>query len=211
MQGQNTENREAVNYSGGNTGLDRTSEGHKWRDNLEIDGLLSGIVFSSLKWAVDWADPFQLWHSLILHGEAGKEFQSSRNVGQHVHLVPVISPVVHSFLKVLTLANPMDCSPTGSSAHGILQARTLESGSHSLLLKLDIILRCWKTIGWTRIPCPEKTHHLVGNVNASPFICSVWEGRKALLRIKWEEKVGDLWIQLIYWIPQVSAVCWTCT
>ena len=26
----------------------------------------------------------------------------------------------------LTLGNPMDCSPPGSSIHGILQARTLE-------------------------------------------------------------------------------------
>ena len=114
-------------------------------------------------------------------------------------------------LVVLTLSNSMDCSPPGSSAHGLLQARILESGSHSLLLKLDIIHRCQKTIGWTRIPCPEKTHHPVGNVNASTFICSVWEGRKALLRIKWEEKVEEFWIQFIYWIPQVSAVCWTCT
>ena len=53
MQGQNTENREAVNYSVGNTGLDRTSEGREWRDNLEANGLLSGTVFSSLKWEVD--------------------------------------------------------------------------------------------------------------------------------------------------------------
>ena len=39
----------------------------------------------------------------------------------------------------LTLCNTMDCSPAGSSVHGILQARILESskntrvGSHSLL------------------------------------------------------------------------------
>ena len=33
----------------------------------------------------------------------------------------------------LTLCNLMDCSPPGSSAHGILQARMLELGSHSLL------------------------------------------------------------------------------
>ena len=30
----------------------------------------------------------------------------------------------------LTLCNPMDCSPPGSSFHGILQARILEWGSH---------------------------------------------------------------------------------
>ena len=33
----------------------------------------------------------------------------------------------------LTLCNPMDCSPSGFSAHGILQARTLEWGATPLL------------------------------------------------------------------------------
>ena len=84
-------------------------------------------------------------------------------------------------LVVLTLSNSMDCSPPGSSAHGILQARILESGSHSLLLKLDIILRCQKTIGWTRIPCPEKTHHPVGNVNADSEESACHTGEPGLI------------------------------
>ena len=33
----------------------------------------------------------------------------------------------------LTLCNPMDCGPPGSSVHGILQARILEWDSHALL------------------------------------------------------------------------------
>ena len=33
-----------------------------------------------------------------------------------------------SLWSCLTLCNPMDCSPLGSSVHGILQARILESG-----------------------------------------------------------------------------------
>ena len=32
----------------------------------------------------------------------------------------------------LTLSNPMDCSPPGSSIHGILQARVLEGGAIAL-------------------------------------------------------------------------------
>ena len=31
-----------------------------------------------------------------------------------------------SLQSCLTLCNPMDCSPPGSSVHGVLQARTLE-------------------------------------------------------------------------------------
>ena len=33
----------------------------------------------------------------------------------------------------LILCNPSDCSPPGSSVHGILQARLLVWGGHSLL------------------------------------------------------------------------------
>ena len=37
-----------------------------------------------------------------------------------------------------TVCDPMDCSPPGSSVHGILQARILEwVGSHSLLQGLN--------------------------------------------------------------------------
>ena len=36
----------------------------------------------------------------------------------------------------LTLCNPMDCSPLGSSVHGILRARILEWGCHFLLKEI---------------------------------------------------------------------------
>ena len=39
------------------------------------------------------------------------------------HLLLCVYSVTHS---CLTLCDPMDCSPPGSSVHGILQARTLE-------------------------------------------------------------------------------------
>ena len=32
----------------------------------------------------------------------------------------------HAFVLSPTLCNPMDCSPSGSSVHGIFQARILE-------------------------------------------------------------------------------------
>ena len=35
----------------------------------------------------------------------------------------------------LTLCNPLDCSPPGSSVHGIFQARTLEQVSYHFLLQ----------------------------------------------------------------------------
>ena len=35
----------------------------------------------------------------------------------------------------LTLSDPMDCSPPGSSVHGIFQARVLEWGATALSIK----------------------------------------------------------------------------
>ena len=37
----------------------------------------------------------------------------------------------------LTLSNPMDCSPPGSSIHGIFQARVLEWGAIAFSVKYD--------------------------------------------------------------------------
>ena len=57
----------------------------------------------------------------------------------------------------LTLRDPMDCSPPGSTVHGILQARTLEwaatassrglpdPGLNTALLHCGQILHCWTT------------------------------------------------------------------
>ena len=49
--------------------------------------------------------------------------------GRHVlyHWHPLGSPMMCVCAQLcLTLCNPMDCSPAGSSVHGILSARTLE-------------------------------------------------------------------------------------
>ena len=39
----------------------------------------------------------------------------------------------------LTLSNPMDCSPPGSSIHGIFQARVLEWGAIAFSRKLEYV------------------------------------------------------------------------
>ena len=38
-----------------------------------------------------------------------------------------------------TLRNPMDCSPPGSSVHGIFQARILESGAIALVPQIELL------------------------------------------------------------------------
>ena len=53
--------------------------------------------------------------------------------------ISAVSHMASMKVKVLvvhlcpTLCNPMDCSPPGSSVHGILQARNTGVGSHALL------------------------------------------------------------------------------
>ena len=50
------------------------------------------------------------------------------NIFEHFELVKVLIAQLYS-----TLCDPIDCSPPGSSVLGILQARILEWGGHSLL------------------------------------------------------------------------------
>ena len=47
-----------------------------------------------------------------------------------IHNIPLYeyaaAAAAKSLQSCLTLCNPMDCNPPGSSVHGILQARTME-------------------------------------------------------------------------------------
>ena len=62
------------------------------------------------------------------------------------------------------LCDPMDCSPPGSSVHGILQARILQVGSHSLLQQilltqgLDLGLRHCRQILYEFIDMSKIKH-----------------------------------------------------
>ena len=53
----------------------------------------------------------------------------------------------------LTLCDPMDCSPLGSSLHGILQSKNTGVGSHALLQGIipvrrsnPCLLHCWQIL-----------------------------------------------------------------
>ena len=50
---------------------------------------------------------------------------------------PTLAPnPAKSLQSCLTLSDPIDCSPPGSTVHGILQARVLECGAIALPLTL---------------------------------------------------------------------------
>ena len=61
------------------------------------------------------------------NGVKSRPRQENINVPSQAGKVPLCSCMSTQSLQLgLTLRNPMNCSPPGSSVHGILQARTLE-------------------------------------------------------------------------------------
>ena len=77
-----------------------------------------------------------------------------------------------------TLCNPMDCSPPGSSDHGILQARILE------WVAIPFSRESSQPRNWTRVLC------IVG------WFFSVWATREA--QLSWNQASKHLFRQQIY-------------
>ena len=69
------------------------------------------------------------------------------------------SEVVQSFL---TLSDPMDCSPPGSSVHGIFQARVLEWGAIAFSIIRTPVL---SNVGPSHMTSFNAHHHLTGTIS----------------------------------------------
>ena len=69
----------------------------------------------------------------------------------------------------LTLCNPMDCSPPGSSVHGIFQARVLERGARG---HTSIPFKCtiWENIQFFLPVSLEKERRLYFNKFGNEFL-----------------------------------------
>ena len=86
-------------------------------------------------------------------------------------LSPCVCMCVQSLQSCLTLCDPMDCSPPGSSVHGILQARILE------WLAMPSSMGSSQLRDWTRISCvscigrqiPDRQRHLGSPVYPVPM------------------------------------------
>ena len=86
-----------------------------------------------------------------------------------------------------TLCDPMDCSPLGSSVHGLLQARMLE----------------WVTIPFSRGLCLLGDQTCVSRIAGRFFI--VWATRVAMKHLKVrvkptlrEEEMPDVWEEIVH-------------
>ena len=102
-----------------------------WLDLVEVQGTLKSLLqHHGSKASILWCSAFftvQLSHPYMT---TGKTIALTRRtcVGK------VMSLLFHMLSRLITqscptLCNPMDCSPPGSSVHGILQARVLEWGA----------------------------------------------------------------------------------
>ena len=120
-----------------------------WLDLLEVHGILKGFLqHHSSKASILRHSAFfivQLSHPYMT---TGKTIALTRwtFVGKVISLLfNMLSRLVitffprskHLLISWLTLYNPMDCSPPGSSVHGIFQARILE----------------WVAFSFSREPC----------------------------------------------------------
>ena len=64
------------------------------------------------------------------------DIQTKRSVAIHWGNFAWANEVSVTVITTLILCDTMDCSPSGSSVHGILQARILGVGCHSLLQRI---------------------------------------------------------------------------
>ena len=67
------------------------------------------------------------WDTVLTERNTGKDGLFLPSIRPHILSTQLcLCVLAKSFQLCLTLCNPMDCSPPGSSVHGILQARILE-------------------------------------------------------------------------------------
>ena len=85
-----------------------------------------------------------------------------------------------------TLCDPMDCSLSGSSVHGIFQARVLE----------------WIAISFPRVSSQESNPGLSCSlINSGSWW---WTGRPGVLRFMGSQRVGHNWATELNWIGHLK-------
>ena len=76
----------------------------------------------------------------------------------------------------LTLSDPMDCSPPGSSVHGISQGRTLEwvpSPRDSIVDRKEHCIWIQKSWSWTQPPMRPDANYLTSLLNSKRKIITL--------------------------------------
>ena len=119
-----------------------------WLDLLAVQGTLKSLLqHHSSKASILWCSAFFMVQLSYPYMTTGKIIVLTRqNFVGNIQFSSVAQ-------LCLTLCNPMDCSPPGSSIHGIFQARVLEWGAITFsVTNLDSILKS------RDITLPTKVH-----------------------------------------------------
>ena len=87
-----------------------------------------------------------------------------------------------------TLCDPMDCSPPGSSIHGILQARILEG------VVISSSGRSFQSRDWTPVSCVSCTGRLI------LYNWATWEAQEHIDKVKWA-----------FWLRMAACYSWPST
>ena len=126
----------------------------------------SGLLFSS---PGDLLDPGIKLRSPVLQADSSPTESQGKPRYKDERTANPDDPKVKSLSRVW-LCDPMDCSPPGSSIHGILQARVLEWGAISfskMILKfmsiknwLEQTLSCPVYVSLGRCVCKRRGRHL---------------------------------------------------
>ena len=77
-------------------------------------------------WMIIWAFAFRLWQLLHLLASHSSSVMMTNGCQCTINMIHGKKVKVLVAQSCPTLCDPMDCSPLGSSVHGILQARILE-------------------------------------------------------------------------------------
>ena len=80
-------------------------------------------------------------------GHEGRGEEGEMNWESTIDKYTLLLPLLLSHQSCPTLCDPMDCSPPGSSVHGIFQARVLEWGAIAFSnVYTLLLLRCFSRV-----------------------------------------------------------------
>ena len=135
-------------------GVGRVGFFQGWEGNLSQASFCSGSR-SHVPWFIDvhfLCPPvvFPLCVSVSVSKPPFSQGHQSQGIGAHCHHVPLHLTWACCCLitkPYLTLSNPMDCNPPGSSVHGISQARILEC------VAISFSRGSSQPRDWTRVSC----------------------------------------------------------
>ena len=133
-----------------------------WRFSISPSNEYSGLIFFRIDWFPCCPKDSQESSPRPVQKHQSFRAQASLWSKSHIHTWLLEKPHGGIAQSCLTLCDCMDCSPPGSSVHGVFQARVLE----------------WAAISFSRGSSPPRDWTLVSHIVDRHF--TVWATREIL-------------------------------